>query len=459
MRTDLLGALYDPDTERGVLNALMSRPEYYGAIEPRLHPGLFTEPDCVAVFKALRKGYDSQQGVLMTATDVMRVLMASGHEPGEAGRLVAGICSGGASTNLDIDVAWLADLAVRRKLIEAASRLGVEAADMGSDVADVLEGARKAIDRIENIAVPETSQVETLSDAFEQLKERMKANLYDDAGVGTPTGFAELDRRGGLLSGHLVIVGGKTSQGKSSLATNICVNALRSGAPTAYYTLEMSSQEEGARILAAMTGIPTGRILNDKLGSPEIDAVYGAMERIDGKLMYFDQRVSSTTDGIIRSIRELHRRYGIRGAVVDFLQRLSYASNVPREQAVAEAAKKFKNVARELDIWVMVLSQINRGVKGTEAPDLSGLRDSGQIEEAADEVWLLYRPEAYGPEARFPAPFERESTRGRAMIRIAKGRNTGTGEFLCNFNPSTCSFSECEASDPFNDNDNNDDLF
>lgn len=123
-------------------------------------------------------------------------------------------------------------------------------------------------------------------------------------------------------------------------------------------------------------------------------------------------------------------RRGIKGVVIDYLQLLHIKdARMSREQVVAQCARTLKNLARELDIWIILISQLSRD-SHNPVPCMSRLRDSGQIEEAADMVLLIYRP-AEG--ASFPPPFRDVPTVGRAMVIVGKGRNTGTGSFICGF--------------------------
>ena len=132
------------------------------------------------------------------------------------------------------------------------------------------------------------------------------------------------------------------------------------------------------------------------------------------------------------SIRTLKAKYDIDGVVVDYLQILNVnTKNSNKEQAMADAARRLKNIAKDLNIWVVALSQLNRDSNKPQ-PNLNRLRDSGQIAESADIVMFVYRPEYYGKS--FPEPFESESTKGKAMIDVAKGRNIGTMRFLARFN-------------------------
>lgn len=453
MSEGIYGRLVAPEIEKSAVQALMLKPYLWDDLRHLIGEHLFTDADVRCVFRAMRAVSETEERV--SAEAVIRHIMDEGKTNEEASSLVNVLTNPVDTVNATNDIAFLAELALRRRMVELGMRMGMLSNDLHSDIADTIESTRREIDAAESRLLPAESGIIMLKDAFERVRDRVVENQFMEGQMaGTPVDFEQIDSRGGLLPSHLIVVGGRTSQGKTALATCMCVNAMRHKRRIAYYTLEMTAEEEGARIVASMTGISTSRILNQKLSNHEANMVWGAMQELDGTLMYFDERSVNTPEAIVRSVREMHRRYGIDGVVIDFLQRLSFPGPQNREQATADAVKRFKNVAKELGIWVMVLSQIKRAANELEPPTLAGLRDSGQIEEAADEIYLIHRPEVYGSSARFPKPYDGINPEGRALITIAKGRNTGTGDFLCRFDASTCSFTDLPSEalrdeDPF----------
>jgi replicative DNA helicase len=159
--------------------------------------------------------------------------------------------------------------------------------------------------------------------------------------------------------------------------------------------------------------------------------------------IYFDDGSNTKIDSILRSVRSMHKRYGINVVVVDYLQLVSSdGKGMNREQQIANIARSLKNIAKDLNICVIVLSQLNRNTATqSHKPALSRLRDSGQIEEAADIVMFCYRPEKYGLK-KYDNPFERYEVENTALIDIAKGRNIGTHQFVISFNPKYTLFSD-----------------
>lgn len=146
--------------------------------------------------------------------------------------------------------------------------------------------------------------------------------------------------------------------------------------------------------------------------------------------LFFDEKSTSSLDSIVMSIRMMKSRNDIKGAVVDYMQLIQKMPGMSTEQATARCARDLKNLAKELDIWIIAISQLSRD-RSNPLPSMSRLRDSGQIEEAADNIYLIYR--ARDNKQTYPEPFTGYPTDGTAMVIIGKGRNTGTGEFLCGF--------------------------
>lgn len=307
---------------------------------------------------------------------------------------------------------------------------------------DPFEVQDEVMKRIEGIRESQSSGVANMREVMQEVYDIINANLNNPEPVtGTPTGFRELDRRGVLRPGNLTVVAADSSQGKTSLATSICANGASAGAKIAFYTMEMKPVEIGQRILSKQSGVDGMRISSSQLTQEELSQVDRGIARLMDLPLYFDGKSTSTIDSVISSIRMMKKRYDIDGAVVDYLQIFSANSgnNGTAEQDMGNIARRLKNIAKDLGIWVMALSQLSRD-KVDVAPNIGRIRGSGQITEAADVVLLLYRPEHYGRDKKYPEPFANVSPHNTAMIDVAKGRNVGTWKFICGFNANTTQF-------------------
>ena len=327
---------------------------------------------------------------------------------------------------------------VRRRLWALGSQL---ASDVYSpkDTNDLLNSIQRDLSLINQEVA--SSEVTTLNDAIKGVFKQIEVNLSGDHLSGTDTGFKTLNKAtGGLQKGNLIIVAGSTSNGKSSLAIALTETAARQGHGVAFYSLEMTAKEIASRHLAMNSGVSSKDILYSQLEPEYIELLDKGANRLHDLPIYFDDNSTSNIDQIIASIRSMKSKYDITGAVVDYLQILNVnQSSTNKEQAMGDVARRLKNLAKELGIWVIALSQLNRD-NFNPVPNLNRLRDSGQIAEAADIVMFVYRPELYGK--FFPEPFNQYDTKGKAMIDVAKGRNIGLLKFICDFDAKTTHFKE-----------------
>lgn len=326
------------------------------------------------------------------------------------------------------------DKAMRRRFWNVGAYLVSGCMNEGEDILDIIDRARGMLDDMLGAGRLHTS---TLAEALRGVMDRVGAlRAGDTAPAGTPTGLRPWDERGGLQRTDLVVIAGETSQGKTSLALSIALAARR---PMAYYSLEMKKEQVAARLLSMETGVAVSDICTRPLPDDALARLTPGVTRLSDMPVYFDDRTTAGLDSICESIRSMHIRHGIEGAVVDYLQILSFntRADTRKEQLMAEAARRLKNLARELDIWIIALSQLNRE-QHDAPPTLGRLRDSGQIAEAADMVVLVYRPSAYG--RTYPHPYDKMPTRDTAMIDIAKGRNVGCFRFIASWDTATTRF-------------------
>ena len=334
------------------------------------------------------------------------------------------------------------DLEKRRRLIMIGMKMQSRALSESEDIVDIQTEAEESIKEVFQTS---KSNMSTINDAIKGVVKQMEINAADNKPItGTPTGFSAIDKRsGGLQKSDLVIIAADTSSGKTSLAIAFMISAVKYGHGVAFYSMEMKKEQIAARMISIESGIPANQIMYSRLTSDQFDMIDRGIGKIAGKPVFFDDRSTSNIDTILASIRTMKLKYNVSGAVVDYLQILTVnMKGTNKEQMMGEAARRLKNLAKELDIWIIALSQLNRDSLNP-VPSLARLRDSGQIAEAADVVMLIYRPELYGK--FYPEPFENASTKGTAMIDIAKGRNTGLLKFIAHFNANTTHFTDYDG--------------
>ena len=337
--------------------------------------------------------------------------------------------------------AILHDKEKRRRFIEIGMLMQQRAYSEENDIVDILTEAEESL---KGLFQSSKDNIATLNQAIREVNEQMSRNASDERPLtGTPTGFSKIDgRSGGLQKSDLIVIAADTSSGKTSWAIALTLSAAKYGDGVAFYSMEMKKEQIAARMIAIESGISASDIMYSKLNTEQFERIDRGIGKIYNKPVYFDDRSTSNIDTILSSIRTMKLKYGVSGAVVDYLQILSVnmkGSNT--EQQMGEAARRLKNLAKELDIWIIALSQLNRD-SINPVPSLARLRASGQIAEAADVVMLIYRPELYGK--FYPEPFQNADTHGTALIDVAKGRNIGLSKFLVRFDAQTTRFYEME---------------
>lgn len=442
MTRDNQACVCDTECENRVLGALLTYPQLCNSVRSSLAEDCFYNDKNKAVYKACVSVAD--QGRPVDLVTVMGELRQEGCTVGRdylIDLLAYDVCG---PVQVETYALRLRDLASRRKLWEIGQsllRCGIdETEDITTTQQQVLEGIECTLASNDGVC--------TLVEAYKSLTAIMSRNASGGGLSGTATGFKKFDAKGGLQKSDLVIIAGETSQGKSSFALTICKRAIEQS-KVAFYSMEMTKEQLAARIISAGCNVSASDILyNGRLDSGQRRDIETAAEQMNGGNLFFDDRSTSNIDTILVSIRMMKQRNGIEGVVVDYLQILNVnMRNTNKEQAMADVARRLKNIAKELGIWVIAVSQLSRNQD--PVPTLSRLRDSGQIAEAADVVMLVYRPEYYGK--KFPEPFADTPTEGMAMIDVAKGRNIGVFKFLARFNKESASFSDyiqTSADDP-----------
>lgn len=344
--------------------------------------------------------------------------------------------SGNSTPYLQQNAAIVFDKYKRRQFFEIGCYLQANCFSEEFDIADVFAEAKEKMD---GMFTDSDNSVATMRDAIQGVYDNINRNMTGGTGLtGYPTGFKEFDKRsGGLQTSDLIIIAADTSMGKSSLAIKIAMNA---GCPIAFYSLEMKKEQIAARMLAIESGVSASDILYSRLGASQIAAIDKGVAKLCDRDVYFDDKSTSNIESILASIRSLKIKFNIKGAIVDYLQILNVnMKTANKEQQMGDVARRLKNIAKDLDIFVIALSQLSRD-RDNPQPTLSRLRDSGQIAEAADTVMLIYRPEVY--DKAYPEPFRNVSVNNTAMIDVAKGRNIGLMKFIVGFDKPTTNFYE-----------------
>lgn len=339
---------------------------------------------------------------------------------------------------LEQDILRLRNMWKKRELWVQLQLASQKVLDPMENLDEVVNNAMNSLGDVQSDTTD--NGIYSFDDSIDELIEIVNDNAQGKKKSLT-TGFKLFDDYFLLRPTTLTIIAAFTGVGKSSLAMNIATKVAGEGKPTAYYSLEMGKSELAARAISGKAGISSSVIVNCKLESFQLQQFDRAIGETKGLPIYIDERATISFDNTVRSIRTLVRTKGIKLAVIDYLQIYSQVGdNV--ESSLAYMARAAKNIAKECKIAVILLSQLSRG---KEHPDIKQLRGSGQIEESADNIVLIDRPEAYpNSSIKYEGDFSDQDTHGTAKLILAKGRGVGTGNALVGFDGRFTQFYELD---------------
>jgi replicative DNA helicase len=320
------------------------------------------------------------------------------------------------------------DTAALRRLIGVASEIAEIAYTEPDDVARALDEAESRVFAVaEERVTDSTRQInDLLGLATEELEKRFESKV---SLTGVPTGFTDLDDIIlGLQPSSLVIIGARPAMGKTAFALNVASNvAQTTNLPVLVFSLEMSHTELTMRFLSSEAEVDSKRLRTGNISEPEWSKINLAVGRLDNRLLFLDDNASVTVMEIRAKARRLKAKYnGLGLIVIDYLQLMSGNNSESRQLEVSEISRNLKILARELDVPVIALSQLSRRLEERQdkRPQLSDLRESGSLEQDADIVMFLHRPEMYRNEK---GESSENAEKGVAEVIIGKHRAGPTG--------------------------------
>ena len=261
-----------------------------------------------------------------------------------------------------------------------------------------------------------------VKDTYDELDKRSQGG---GGLTGVSSGFRELDNlTAGLQKGELIIVAGRPSMGKTAFALNIAEHAaLADEKPVAVFSMEMSASSLAQRMISSLGRVNSHSMRTGKLEERDWNRIDGAIQQIKNAPIYIDDTPSLSPIELRARARRIQREKGLSLILIDYLQLMSVHGNKEnRATEISEISRNLKALARELDVPIIALSQLNRSVeqRTDKVPQMSDLRESGAIEQDADLIAFIYREEVYDPET---------DKKGIAQINIAKQRNGAIGKF------------------------------
>ncbi len=347
------------------------------------------------------------------------------------------------TANIEYYARVVREKAILRSLINAASEIVKQARNPSGDVSDVLETAEQIIFAINKEVTQKKGGLTRIGVPLQELYDKLRRLARGDLDPGiVPTGFQSLDNLllGGLHRSDLIIIAGRPSMGKTSLAMNIAqyVSVVEQ-MPVAVFSLEMGMEQLALRMLASEAMIDQGFVrspLNlNKLRKEDWSSIVDASGRLNDAPLYIDDTAAITPMEIRAKVRRLVSNVDLRLIVVDYLQLMSLKGRSDsREQEISEISRTLKAIAKEFNLPVIAISQLNRRVeeRADKRPMMSDLRESGAIEQDADVIFFIYRDDFYNPET--------SQEKGIAEIIVAKHRNGPTGFVKLKWQPELTRF-------------------
>ena len=332
--------------------------------------------------------------------------------------------------------------ALLRKLIGAGGKIAQIGYDESEDVEATLDKAESTLFEVSQRR--STQDFVHIGQVIDTYYEQINY-LQEHRGevVGVPTGFRDFDEiTGGLQRSDLIILAARPAVGKTSFAMSIAHGVASQGnGVVGIFSLEMSRDQLVQRMIAMETGIDTHKLRTGHIRDSELQTVMEAMSRLASMPLYIEDSAGMSIMEVRSKARRLQSRVGIDLVIIDYLQLMQGRGRENRVQEVSEISRGLKALARELNVPVIALSQLSRGVESrtSHIPMLSDLRESGSIEQDADIVLFIYREELYEPDT---------DKKGIAEIHLAKHRNGPVGVVPMRFEASTTRFSDLTYRSP-----------
>lgn len=430
------------DLEEAVLGAIMLEKDTVISVLDILQPLSFYKEAHQKIYRAIVDLSSNQKPIdILTVTEELR----SRKELEEVGgpfyitQLTSRVAS---AAHIEYHARIVAQKFIQRELIRVSTDIQNRAYDDSIDVDDLLDMSEQELFEIaEGNIKRETARINVLMQmAIEQIEE---ASKREDSLSGVPSGYTKLDRiTSGWQKSDLIIVASRPSMGKTAFALSMARNiSVEHNKPVAVFSLEMSSLQLVNRLIVSETELPSNRIRNGNLDEKEWKQLDAKIKSLVEAPLFIDDTPAISIFELRAKCRRLKLQYHVELIIVDYLQLMSgpVEARGNREQEVSNISRSLKAIAKELNVPIIALSQLNRSVEmrsGSKRPQLSDLRESGAIEQDADMVIFIHRPEKYG----ITEDEDGNSTVGLAEIIVAKHRNGPVGDIQLRFRDETAKF-------------------
>jgi len=432
----------DIEAEMALLGSMMLDKEVIGDVTSLIHRNesdRFYRPDHRKIFEVLMDLYQAGKAVdLLTVRDELRRVGLL-EEVGGVDYIAQLAESVPNTLHAEHYARLVRDKAMLRDLISTVARINDTAYSHHEDAREILDKAEHLLFEVTDQRISE--QAMQLREHFEEIFRRIET--HDGQYItGVATGFLELDDLlSGLQPGEMVVIAGRPSMGKTALGLSMAEHiASVDRVPAGFFSMEMSNQALAQRVLCSKAQVDSQKLRRHMVSEKEIQDLQMACDALADMPLYVDDTPGMSVLELRAKTRRLYLRHEIRVIFIDYLQLMySPRRTESRQQEVAEISRGLKAIARELNIPVVVMAQLNRNPEGRtdKKPILSDLRESGAIEQDADVVLLLHREDYY---YKIKGETPPDDVRGRADVIVAKQRNGPTGTVPLHFNESLTRF-------------------
>ncbi len=431
------------DIEEVVLGALLIDKRAIEAISDLLRPEIFYKEAHEIICESILSMYDKGEPIdILTVSQDLRKKDKLEYIGGAfyLTELTKQVNSAG---NIEFHCRILQEKHMRREVISVSSLLMNKAYNDGEDIFNLLDESEQLLFNVSSQTA--TKQVETMRSVIRETVKDIDIRMSKEGGLtGVPTGLNNLDRcTGGWQNSDLVIIAARPGMGKTALVLTMARNAaIDFKVPVAFFSLEMSAKQLGARLISTESELDNEKIKLGNIDKDEYDRMHSRIGRLTDAPIYIDDTPALSIREFRSKARRLKQQHKIGLIIVDYLQLMTaFSKGGNREQEIGEISRGLKKVAKELDVPVIALSQLSRAVEtrgGDKRPQLRDLRESGSIEQDADMVSFLYRPEYYGiePQDSYGHPL----SKGATQIIIAKHRSGGLDNINLSFIPKFTKF-------------------
>lgn len=433
------------ELEDAVLGALMLEKDAYSSVCEILKPECFYKEANKTIFEAISELAVKQEPIDMLTVQNKLQQQGKLEEVGGSYQIVKLTASVSSSVHIEYHARILAQKALARQLINFSTDIQKLAYDEKTDVDDIVQKAESELFKISNNSLKKDFVAinPVIGEAIKRIEDAAKRT---DGLSGIASGFHKLDKiTSGWQRSDLVIIAARPAMGKTAFVLSMAKNMAEMGVPIAVFSLEMANVQLVNRLLVNACEIPAEKIKNGNLERYEWEQLMQRSRTLENLPIFLDDSAGLSIMELNTKARRLVKDHNVKIIIIDYLQ-LMNASGMKfgsREQEVSMISRSLKQLAKELDIPIIALSQLNRGVEKTEdkRPGLADLRESGAIEQDADMVLFIHRPEYYKiTEDKVTG----ESLEGIAEIIIAKHRNGAVGDVRLSFKKELARFQNLE---------------